>query len=64
MTGHAGKCVEGFCELAHKSVDQLHKVSTLCMDDHQFTKDHFEIVGELSDVRVHIRFQCLYLARI
>ena len=34
LQGRAEKCVERYCELAHKTVDQLHKVSTLCLDDH------------------------------
>ena len=38
------------CELAQKSVDQSLEVSTPCFDDHQWTKDAFEIVGELTDV--------------
>ena len=42
------------CEVAHKFVEQLSNVSTPCMDDHQFTKDEFEIVGELADVCAQI----------
>ena len=36
MEGHARKCVEQYCELANKKVEQLYKVSSLCLDDHQF----------------------------
>ena len=36
MEGHAKKCVERFCELAIKTTQQLYKVATPCMDDHQF----------------------------
>ena len=50
MKGHAEKSVERYCELAHKSVEQLSEVCTPCMDDHQLTKDDFEIVRELADV--------------
>ena len=32
MEGHAKMFVERYCELAHKTVDQLHKVSTPCLD--------------------------------
>ena len=32
---HAQMCVQRFCEVAHKTVDQLHEVSTSCLDDHQ-----------------------------
>ena len=35
MEGDAQKCFERFCELAHKTVDQLHKVSAPCLDDHK-----------------------------
>ena len=47
MKGHAVKCGERICELAHESVNQLSKVSTSCLDDHQHTKDDFEMVGGL-----------------
>ena len=33
IEGNVQKCVERFCELAHKTVDQLHEVSTLRLDD-------------------------------
>ena len=33
MEGHAQKCGERFCELAHKTVDQLQEVSTPCFDE-------------------------------
>ena len=29
------KCVERYCELANKKTEQLHKVSSPCLDDHQ-----------------------------
>ena len=35
MDDHAQKCVERFYEWARKTVDQLQKVSTLFLDDHQ-----------------------------
>ena len=44
MEGHARKCVERHCELAHKKVKQLHKVSSPCLDDHQFKQVEFESV--------------------
>ena len=44
MKDHGHKCVECYGELAHKYVDQMSKVSTLCLDDHLFTKDDFEIM--------------------
>ena len=39
MEGHAKKCVERYCELAVKTTQQLHKVPTPCMDDHQFKEE-------------------------
>ena len=47
MEGHAKKCVERNCELANKTTQQLHKVATPCMDDHQFKEEENESVGEL-----------------
>ena len=44
--GHAKKCVERFCELANKKIEQIHKVSSPCLDDHQFKKEELESVGE------------------
>ena len=50
MEGHAQKCVERCCELANKKVEQLYKVSSPCLDDHQFKQEELESVGELSEV--------------
>ena len=49
MEGHAQKYVERYCELANKKTEQLYKVSSPCLDDHQF-KEELESVGELPDV--------------
>ena len=38
MEGHARKCVEWCCELANKKTEQLYKVSSPCLDDHQIKK--------------------------
>ena len=62
--GHARKCVERYCELANKKTEQLFKVSSLCLDDHQIFKEELEDKGESSEVCSHIVFECLYLARI
>ena len=64
MEGHAKKCVERYCELANKSTQQLHKVSTPCIDDHHFKEEEMKSVGELSHVCSQIVLKCLYLARI
>ena len=36
MEGHTQKCVERYCELINKRVEQLNKVSSPYLDDHQF----------------------------
>ena len=64
MKGHAKKCVERHFELANKRIDQLYKVSTLCVDDHKFKKEELETVGELPKVCSQIVLKCLHLARI
>ena len=64
MEGHAKKCVERYCELANRTTQQLHKVSTPCIDDHHFKEEEMKSVGELSQVCSHIVLKCLYLARI
>ena len=38
MEGHARKCVERYCVLANKKTEQLYKVSSPCLDDHQIKK--------------------------
>ena len=48
--GHAKKCVKRYCELANKTTQQLDKVRTPCLDDHQFEEEELETVGELSNV--------------
>ena len=55
---------EGYCELATKNVEQIYKVSSPCLDDHQFKQEELESVGELSQVCPNIVLKCLYLARI
>ena len=62
--GHAKKkkCVEIHCWLANKKTEQLYKVSTPCLDDHNFTKEELETVGAL--VLADCVKKCLDLARI
>ena len=64
MEGHAKKCVERYCELSNKTTQQLHKVSTPCINDHHFKEDEMKSVGELSKVCFQIVLKYLYLARI
>ena len=35
MEGHAKKCVERYCELENRTTQQLYKVASPCLDDHQ-----------------------------
>ena len=44
MEGHAQKCVGRYGHLAHKTVDKLHKVPILRLDDHQVKPGGLEIV--------------------
>ena len=64
MEGHAKKCVERYCELADKTTQQLYKVSTPYIDDHQFKEEELKSVGDLSSTCSQIVLTCLYLARI
>ena len=64
MESHAKKCVDRYCELSDKSIQQLHKDSSPCLDDHQFKEEEIGSVGELSKVCAQIVLKCLYLARI
>ena len=64
MEGHAKKFVERYCELANKTTQQLHKVSTSCIDDHHFKEEEMKSVGELPQVCSQTVLKCLCLARI
>ena len=46
MEGHARKCAERHCVLVNKKVEQLYKVSSPCLNYHQFKKEELESVGE------------------
>ena len=58
MEGHAKKCVERYCELANKTTQQLYRVSTPCLDDHQFKEKDMGSVGELSTVCTPMVLKC------
>ena len=47
-----------------KKVEQLYKVTSLCLDDHQFKQEELESVGESSQVCSQIVLKCMYLARL
>ena len=64
MEGHAKKCVERYCEVANKTTQKLYKVSTPCIDDHDFKDEELKSVGELAKVCSQIVLKCLYLSRI
>ena len=51
--------LERNCQLADKKVEQLNKVSTPCLDDHQFRDEELEIVGESSN-SFQIVLKCLH----
>ena len=51
-------CVVRYGELSNKTIQQLYKVSTPCIDDHHFIEE------EMSQVCAQIVLKCLYLARI
>ena len=59
MEGHGKKCVERYCELANRTAQQLHQVSTPCIDDHHFKEEELKSVGELSKVCSQIVLKCL-----
>ena len=42
MEGHAKKCVERYCELANKTIQQLYKVSTPCIGDHHLKEEEMK----------------------
>ena len=62
--GHEKKCVERYCELANKTIQQLYKVTTPCLDDHQFKKEEVGSVGELSKVCFQFVLEFLCFARM
>ena len=64
MEGHAKKMCGKYCEFANKTSQQLYKVATPCMDDHQFKEEEIGSVGEFSTVCSQIVLKCVYLARI
>ena len=47
-----------------RRVEQLHKVSSPCLDDHQFKQEELESVEELPEVWSQTVLKCLYLTRI
>ena len=53
-----------YCAVANKTTQQLYKVATPCIDDHQFKEEEMGSVGELPKVCSQIVVKCLYLARV
>lgn len=64
MQGHAQKSVERYLELAKCSINDLSKVSTPNLDDHQLHPDDFNNPGELVDECAKVVLKALYLARM
>ena len=54
----------GIASWRTKHPEQLYKVTTPCLDDHQFKEEELGSVGELSKVCSPIVLKCLYLAHI
>ena len=50
MKGHAEKCVERYCEVANKTIQELYNVATSYLDDHLFREEEIGAVGELFTV--------------
>ena len=63
MESQAKKCVERYCELADTSTQQLHKVSTPCIDVHHIKEEENKSVGELSNTCSQFVLKCLSLTR-
>ena len=63
VEGYAKKCVERYCELANRKIEQLFKVSTPCLDDLNLQKEELETVGELSKVCSEIVLKCFVLGQ-
>ena len=64
MEGHANMSVERKCEVANQKIKQWYKVSTPCLDDHQFINEGLETVGDLSTIYPQIILNCLFSAII
>ena len=56
--------MERYCELANRTTQYLHKVSTPCLDDHHFKEEELKSAGEFSKICSQLVLKCLYLARI
>ena len=64
MEGHSKKSVERDCELATKTSQQLHKVSSPCIDTPSLQRRRVEIRGRIVKVCSQNVLKCVYLARI
>ena len=60
VEGLSQKCLERYCELANKTTQQLYKVTTPCLDDHQFKEEENESVGDLSKACSQIVLKCFF----
>ena len=56
--------MERYCGLANKTIQQLYKISTPCIEDHHFKEEEMKSVGELSKVCSQIALKGFLLARI
>ena len=62
MVGQTIQCVERYCELAKTRPEDLKKVTTPCIDDHQFSPDDFENKGALAPIDARVVLKALYTA--
>ena len=64
MEGDARKCVERIlANWQTRKWSSFFKISSPCLDDHQFKQEELESVGELSQVCLQKFLKWLYLAR-
>ena len=64
MEGHAQQCVERYCELANKKVEQLYKVSHPCLMIINSNRRNWNQLETCQKVCSPIVLKCMYLARI
>ena len=64
MRGFFEQCIELYCSPAKEEREQLHKVKTPSIDDHNFAPEDFEEPGQLAGDAAEIVMKMLYGARL
>ena len=64
MTGHIEETLDRYCELSGKTINQLVKVPTPCIDDHLIPVEEFQVKGVLAPVAARIVLMALFFARL